>query len=250
MKRIAPLTPSLSPSGRGGARAVNGRAILIILTSFLLASPAHASEPRPAAFVDASTVIPGLVVDMRYAGAHNFVGGPVDGYQKPVCLLTRPAAEALAQVQRDLSAQKLGLKVFDCYRPTRAVAHFIRWARDVRDTKAKAEFYPAVDKRDLFRLGYISPQSGHSRGSTVDLSLVRLADGAEPAELDMGTPFDTFSPRSWPSDTTVGAAARQNRALLADAMRRHGFVRYIKEWWHFTLANEPFRGTYFDFPVQ
>jgi len=187
---------------------------------------------------------------MRYAGPHNFVGVAVDGYEKPVCLLTRPAAEALAQVQRDLAAQKLGLKVFDCYRPARAVAHFVRWTRDGRDTKAKAEFYPAIDKRDLFRLGYISPQSGHSRGSTVDISLVRLADGGEPVELDMGTPFDTFSPHSWPSDTTVGAEARRNRALLANAMRRHGFVRYIKEWWHFTLGNEPYRGTYFDFPVR
>jgi D-alanyl-D-alanine dipeptidase len=216
----------------------------------LLASATHAAEQRPAAFVDAAALIPGLVVEMRYAGSHNFVGMTVDGYQEPVCLLTRPAADALAQIQRDLSAQNLGLKVFDCYRPARAVAHFIRWARDVHDTKAKAEFYPVVDKRDLFRLGYISPQSGHSRGSTVDISLVRLADVAEPVELDMGTPFDTFSPRSWPSDTTVSAEARRNRALLADAMRRHGFVRYVKEWWHFTLGNEPFRGTYFDFPVR
>jgi D-alanyl-D-alanine dipeptidase len=208
----------------------------------------HAAE-RPTAFVDASTLVPGLVVDMRYAGAHNFVGAPVDGYDRPVCLLTRQAAQALARVQHDLAGQKLGLKVFDCYRPRRAVADFVRWARDVRDTKAKAEFYPTVDKRQLFALGYISPQSGHSRGSTVDITLVRL-DGAEPAELDMGTAFDTFSPRSWPSDTTVGAEARRNRALLADAMRRHGFVRYVKEWWHFTLGGEPFPGTYFDFPVQ
>jgi D-alanyl-D-alanine dipeptidase len=226
------------------------RRLQLLAMTLVAASAAHAAEQRPAAFVDAATLVPGLVVEMRYAGSHNFVGAPVDGYEKPVCLLTRPAAEALAQVQRDLSAQKLGLKVFDCYRPARAVAHFIRWARDVRDAKAKAEFYPAVDKRDLFRLGYISPQSGHSRGSTVDISLVRLVDGAEPVELDMGTPFDTFSPRSWPSDTTVSAEARRNRALLADAMRRRGFVRYVKEWWHFTLGNEPFRGTYFDFPVK
>jgi zinc D-Ala-D-Ala dipeptidase len=226
------------------------RRLPLLATTLLAVSAAHAAEQRPAAFVDAATLIPGLVVEMRYAASHNFVGAPVDGYEKPVCLLARPAAEALAQVQRDLSAQKLGLKVFDCYRPARAVAHFIRWARDVRDTKAKDEFYPAVDKRDLFRLGYISPQSGHSRGATVDISLVRLADGAEPVELDMGTPFDAFSPRSWPSDTTVSAEARRNRALLAEAMRRRGFVRYVKEWWHFTLGNEPFRGTYFDFPVR
>ncbi len=244
-KRLPPPYPH-PQAGEGRRR----RAVLTIATALSFCSAAHAAEQRPAGFIDASSLIPGLVVDMRYAGAHNFVGAPVDGYEKPVCLLARPAAEALAQVQRELAAQKLGLKVFDCYRPARAVAHFIRWARDVRDIKAKAEFYPAVDKRDLFRLGYISPQSGHSRGSTVDISLVRLADGAEPVELDMGTPFDTFSPRSWPSDTTVSAEARKNRALLADAMRRHGFVRYVKEWWHFTLANEPFRGTHFDFPVK
>ena len=160
------------------------------------------------------------------------------------------ALAATAGAQAPPQDAGTGLAPADRAAAARAVAHFIRWARDARDTKAKAEFYPAVDKRDLFRLGYISPQSGHSRGSTVDISLVRLADGAEPVELDMGTPFDTFSPRSWPSDTTVGAEARRNRALLADAMRRHGFVRYVKEWWHFTLANEPFRGTYFDFPVK
>jgi zinc D-Ala-D-Ala dipeptidase len=233
---------------RRGSR-ISLRSIRATSVALLLASVAHAAE-RPAAFVDASTLVRGLVVDMRYAGAHNFVGAPVDGYEKPVCLLTRQAAQALAQVQRDLGERKLGLKVLDCYRPARAVAHFVRWARDVGDTKAKAEFYPSVDKRDLFRLGYIAPQSGHSRGSTVDISLVRLTDGAEPVELEMGTPFDTFSPRSWPSDTTVGAEARKNRALLADAMRRHGFVRYVKEWWHFTLGNEPFPGTYFDFPVR
>jgi zinc D-Ala-D-Ala dipeptidase len=214
--------------------------------ALLASSTLHAAE-RPAAFVDAATLIPGLAVEMRYAGAHNFVGASVAGYERPACLLTRPAAEALAQVQGDLAERGLGLKVFDCYRPVRAVAHFVRWARDVRDTKAKAEFYPSVDKRELFALGYIAPQSGHSRGSTVDIGLVKLADGSE---LDMGTPFDTFSPRSWPSDTTVSADARQNRALLADAMRRRGFQRYVKEWWHFTLRNEPFPATYFDFPVR
>jgi len=243
-KRLPPPYPP--PQAGEGCRH---RVFITIAIALLISSIAHAAEQRPAAFVDAATLVPGLVVEMRYAGAHNFVGAPVDGYERPVCLLTRAAAEALAQVQRDLGSQKLGLKVFDCYRPARAVAHFVRWARDVRDTKAKPEFYPTVDKRELFRLGYIAPQSGHSRGSTVDISLVRL-DGVEPVELDMGTPFDTFSPRSWPSDTTVGAEARRNRALLADAMRRRGFVRYVKEWWHFTLGHEPFPGTYFDFPVK
>ncbi|HLH92702.1 MAG TPA: M15 family metallopeptidase [Xanthobacteraceae bacterium] len=216
------------------------------VVAILACTALHAAE-RPSSFVDVATIVPGLVVDMRYAGAHNFVGAPVDGYVRPVCLLTRSAAEALALVQRDLAAQGFGLEIYDCYRPVRAVRDFMRWARDVRDTRTRAEFYPDIDKRNLFALGYIATRSGHSRGSTVDLGLVRLADKSEP---DMGTPFDTFSPRSWPGNTQVSDAARRNRALLAAAMRRHGFRSYDREWWHFTLRGEPFPTTYFDFPVQ
>jgi D-alanyl-D-alanine dipeptidase len=205
------------------------------------------AERRPADFVDAATVVPGLVVEMRYFGSHNFVGRPIDGYVRPVCLLVRPAAEALAQVGRDLAPNGLALKVFDCYRPARAVAHFVRWARDLADVARKSEFYPAVDKRNLFRDGYIASRSGHSRGATVDLTLVRRADGRD---LDMGTPFDFFGVRSWPSNRQVGAEARRNRALLAQAMRRRGFVPYKQEWWHFTLRNEPYRHRTFDFPVR
>src|SRR5690242_10060094 len=148
-------------------------ALLFVLISL----PAHA-QTMPASFVDAATVVEGLVVDMRYFGADNFVGARIDGYEAPRCLLTRQAGAALARVQQDLSAQGLGLKVFDCYRPVRAVAHFLRWARDLRDIRRKAEFYPHIDKRDLFRLGYISNRSGHSRGSTIDLTLVRRDAGA------------------------------------------------------------------------
>jgi zinc D-Ala-D-Ala dipeptidase len=211
------------------------------------AAPAPAKELRPANFVDAKDLVPDLVVEMRYAGNHNFVGEPINGYARPVCLLTREAARALANVESDLKARGLGLKVFDCYRPQRAVAHFVRWARDVADTRAKAEFYPAVDKRYLFQLGYIASMSGHSRGSTVDLTLVRLADKTE---LDMGTPFDFFSPKSWPSDQSVGSEARANRRILAAAMSARGFRSYNKEWWHFTLRGEPFPNSYFDFPVR
>ena len=208
---------------------------------------ATAQQRRPDGFVDAAAVVPHLAVDMRYFGTHNFVGRPIDGYDGAVCLLTRQAATALAAVARDLATQGLGLKAFDCYRPARAVAHFVRWARDLRDTAGKAEFYPDVDKRTLFRDGYIAAHSGHSRGSTLDLTLVRLADRSE---LDMGTPFDLFSPRSSPSDLSVGAGARANRATLAQAMRRGGFYAYGKEWWHFTLRGEPFPSTYFDVPVK
>jgi D-alanyl-D-alanine dipeptidase len=204
------------------------------------------AQERPAAFVDAATVVPGLIADMRYAGSHNFVGRPIDGYEAPRCLLSQAAATALAEVARDLAPRGLHIKVFDCYRPTRAVMNFVRWARDLKDTAGKAEFYPDVDKRTLFRDGYIASQSGHSRGSTIDMTLAN-DDGRE---LDMGTPFDFFSPRSSPADPTVTPEQHANRMLLAAAMRRHGFRPYEKEWWHFTLRGEPFPDTYFDFPVR
>jgi D-alanyl-D-alanine dipeptidase len=138
----------------------------------------RATQARPDAFVDAATVVPGLMVDARYFGSHNFIGTPIDGYERPLCILSRPAAAALAQVARDLEPRGLVLKAFDCYRPARAVRHFVRWARNVADTAHKAEFYPEIDKRDLFRLGYIAAQSGHSRGSTIDLTLARASDGS------------------------------------------------------------------------
>ena len=214
-----------------------------------LAAPAFAQgkTERPDSFVDAASVAPGLVVEARYAGSHNFVGAPIDGYEKPLCYLTRPAAAALAQVVADLAPRGLTLKAFDCYRPERAVGHFVRWARNLGDVAKKSEFYPHVDKRALFSNGYIAARSGHSRGSTVDLTLARRAGGKE---LDMGTPFDFFSPRSSPSDTGVSAEAQANRALLAEAMRKRGFVPYNKEWWHFTLRHEPYPQSYFDFPVR
>jgi zinc D-Ala-D-Ala dipeptidase len=204
------------------------------------------AQDRPATFVDAATVVPGLVVDARYAGSHNFVGRRIDGYEQPRCLLTVAAAQALAGVAADVAKYGLVIKVFDCYRPVRAVANFVRWARQLDDVAEKKEFYPDVDKRALFRDGYISPRSGHSRGSTVDVTLAN-ADGRE---LDMGTPFDFFSPKSWPNDGSVSHAAMVNRGELANAMRHHGFRPYAREWWHFTLSREPFPNTYFDFSVK
>jgi zinc D-Ala-D-Ala dipeptidase len=219
----------------------------LALALLLLAQPGQAQAPLPPGFVDAGAVVDGLVVDMRYFGDQNFVGERIDGYERARCVLSAPAARALAAVQHDLAARGLGLKVFDCYRPQRAVAHFVRWAQRIDDVKRKREFYPDVDKRDLFKEGYISERSGHSRGSTVDLTLVRRAENRE---LDMGSPFDFFSPKSWPSDTSAGTQAQANRALLAAAMSRGGFRPYDKEWWHFTLVDEPFPDTYFDFPVR
>src|SRR5262245_10698828 len=219
-------------------------AFLLLLLTSLSAS----AQAVPAAFIDAATVVDGLSVDMRYFGADNFVGKRIDGYEAPRCLLTRPAAMALAAAQRDLARQGLSLKVYDCYRPTRAVAHFVRWARDLADVVHKADYYPDLDKRNLFRLGYIAERSGHSRGSTVDITLARRVGGE--GDPEMGTRFDFFSPKSWPSDVSVGKAAQRNRALLAAAMAQAGYHPYTKEWWHFTLRNELFPARHFDFPVR
>jgi len=218
--------------------------VLALIAAF--GTQAALAQERSTAFVDAVTIVPGLVADMRYAGSHNFIGRPIDGYEAPHCLLTQAAADALADVARDLAARGLVIKVFDCYRPTRAVMNFVRWAHDLNDTAGKAEFYPDVDKRTLFRDGYIASRSGHSRGSTADLTLA-TADGRE---LDMGTPFDFFSRKSWTADASISPEQHANRLLFAAAMRRRGFRGYDREWWHFTLRSEPFPETYFDFPVR
>jgi D-alanyl-D-alanine dipeptidase len=220
---------------------------LIALTVLIGTTTAMQPATLPSGFVDATSVVEGLVVEMRYLGSDNFVGRRIDGYQAPRCILTRQAAQALVSVQRELAADGLGLKVFDCYRPKRAVAHFVRWARDLKDVARKADHYPEVEKRNLFRDGYIASRSGHSRGSTVDLTLVRRADGQA---LDMGTPFDFFSPKSWPGSAAVTPEQRANRAVLAAVMERAGFAPLKTEWWHFTLTGEPFPDTYFDFPVR
>ena len=189
----------------------------------------------------------GIVVEARYAGADNFVGTPIDGYEAAKALLTPQALVALKQAQEALGEFGLGLKVFDAYRPQRAVDHFVRWASDLKATQMKSQFFPAVDKRKLFSEGYIAERSGHSRGSTVDLTVVDLASGAE---LDLGTPWDFFDLASWPSSQEPGAQARANRALLRQVMIAAGFRPLKTEWWHFSLENEPFPETYFDRPIQ
>lgn len=221
------------------------RAFLRITLLLIASAQPVLAQDRPASFVDAATVVPGLVAEMRYVGDDNFVGRPIDGYDRPVCLLTRQAAQALAQVARDIAPQGFKLKVFDCYRPKRAVAHFVRWARAISDVKTKQQYYPDMEKARLFSDGYIAAHSGHSRGSTVDLTIVDAS-----GELDMGTHFDFLSPRSNTNNPSVSAQARKNRLLLASAMSKRGFAPYGKEWWHFTLRGEPFPTTYFDFPVR
>ena len=233
------------------ARAVRVIATLAVMAAALTATIAairsQVGYARPANFVRLSDAIPGIVLDVRYYGDDNFVGAPVDGYEASAALLTQLAAAALRQVQASLRARGFALKVFDAYRPQAAVDHFVRWAADPADDYTKAEYYPDVPKSELFARGYIAEASGHSRGSTVDLTIVQLSNGAE---LDMGTPFDFFGPESAVDYDNLTDTQRTNRRLLADAMQAHGFEPYPEEWWHYTLADEPYPETYFDFPVR
>ena len=204
-----------------------------------------------APLVDVETLIPDAILDIRYHSSYNFVGEVIDGYRAPKCLLTGPAAEALAAVQERARQRDMTLKIFDCYRPQQAVDHFVRWAEDLDDTKMKQVFFPNVAKAALFEEGYIAAKSGHSRGSTVDLTLVSLdADGGRVGELEMGTPFDFFDPLSHTDNPAVTGEARENRQLLKSLMAEQGFSNLPEEWWHYTLEDEPFPDTYFDDPVE
>ena len=198
--------------------------------------------------VDVATLVPDIDLDIRYAGSNNFTGAPVPGYEAPRCLLREPAAEALAAVERDLRAEGRRLRILDCYRPTRAVARFVEWAGEPDDPASKSAYYPRLAKLALLD-GYIAPLSGHSRAATVDLTVLDCSGaGCEP--LDMGTPFDFFDPSANTASPAVTATQRANRAVLVDAMARHGFRNYPMEWWHFTLHPEPAPGTAFDVPVR
>jgi len=206
-----------------------------------------ADPPRPDDFVALQSAVPGLEIELRYFGRENFLGRPVAGYEANVVYLTRVAATALGSVQEALGTEGLGLKVFDGYRPQRAVDDFTRWAAAPGDTATKAAYYPNVEKSLLVQTGYIAERSGHSRGSTIDLTLIELASGEE---VDMGSPYDFFDPISWPSSPAIAEAARANRMKLRAVMLRHGFQPLDQEWWHFTLRDEPYPDTYFDFPVR
>ncbi|MFD3328105.1 M15 family metallopeptidase [Streptomyces sp. NPDC058701] len=208
---------------------------------------APAGRAAPPGFAALAHVDPTVRQDVRYATARNFTGRRVDGYREPVCLLARPAAEALRRAQRELLPRGLSLKVYDCYRPQRAVDRFVRWAGDPADQGTKAEYYPDVDKDRLIPDGYIAERSGHSRGSTVDVTLVSTASGRE---LDMGTAFDHFGPSSHTDAPAIPPAARANRRLLLGVLGARGFVNLPEEWWHFTHRPEAFPGTHFDFPVS
>ena len=243
----------------------------ILMVQAISPPVSHPTNRLPEGFVDLRDVVPSILLDIRYFGPHNFVGQKVDGYQAPKCILTRDAALALSRVQEELNQFGLTLKVYDCYRPQRSVDHFVRWAKDVSDIKTKKEFYPTVDKRNLFRDGYIASRSGHSRGSTVDLTIVplpvphqeaylpgqALAECFLPANkrfkdngIDMGTGFDCFHELSHPENREVGLKQRINRLLLKVLMDKHGFKNLPEEWWHFTLKEEPYPDRYFDFVIE
>lgn len=199
---------------------------------------------RPDTFVCLTEMIDGLLTDLKYAGADNFIGHPLPGYEHNQALLTRPAALALQAVQNQLRPLGLGVKVFDAYRPQRTVNFFLQWAQDLSDTRMKDIYYPGMDKSELLSGGYLNSPSGHSRGSTVDLTLIRLSDHSE---LDMGTRFDFFGPQSWTSFSSLLPLQRSNREFLQKIMHSHGFTGIREEWWHFTLNNEPYTEDYFDF---
>jgi D-alanyl-D-alanine dipeptidase len=239
----------------------------LLLALALIAPAQHA----PRTFVALEDVDPTILQDMRYAAKYNFVGRRIDGYREPLCILTRGAARALERAQSALAPKGYTLKVYDCYRPQRAVDHFARWADDTDDTKMKREFYPRLDKGSLHDDGYIAHRSGHSRGSTVDLTLVKLPPKTQPRwsrkrfglvpcfaprrkrfpdnSVSMGTAFDCFDPRAHTLDPRITGRPHRNRLLLRDTLDAAGFDDYANEWWHFTLRGERYPARYFDFPV-
>ena len=217
----------------------------LVVSFFLISNLMFAQLPD--GFVYVKQEIPDLQLELRYCWDNNFVGKPIDGYYNAVCILTSQATNALKKAQEELKTQQLSLKIFDAYRPQRAVNHFWAWAKNVNDTLMKQEYYPDVEKKNLFKDQYISTRSRHSSGSTLDVTLVDLKTGKE---LDMGTPYDFFGPQSWIYYNRLTDQQKANRLLLQSMMKKHGFRQYPQEWWHFTLRGEPFANQYFDFPVE
>ena len=244
--------------------------LLSIFILLAITKPVNATA-LPKNFVYLSDVAPTIQQDIHYAGWHNFVGHPLSGYQVATCILSSQAAEALSKVQLALHCQQLSLKVFDCYRPQTTVNAFIAWSKQPQLTQMQTEFYPTVQKADFFKLGYVAAKSSHTRGSTVDLTIVPLA-GSPPnavyhpgqvlvactapyqqrffdGGLDMGTGFDCMDKQAHIDNQTISATAKKNRQLLQQLMQKNGFAPYHQEWWHFTLRHEPYPATYFNFPV-
>ena len=209
----------------------------------------HIQNPTldPSGFVLLADHVPHIVQEIRYYSTYNFVGERIDGYEEPVALLTLEAARALKSASNEMAVRGLRFKVFDAYRPARAVKRFIFWAIEDDDVRMKPYFYPNIEKEDTFEGGYIAKQSSHSRGSAIDLTLLDMKTGKE---LDMGSPFDLFDEASHPNYRGISDEQYANRMLLQNTMVRNGFEPIDCEWWHFTLADEPYPDTYFDFPVS
>jgi D-alanyl-D-alanine dipeptidase len=258
----------LSSGLRGLAVAATA---LLAMTAATVPARAQLEPKAPEGFVALRSVDKTILQDIRYFTPHNFVGVRVDGYEQPMCIMTRRAAEALHKAQRKLLRQGYSLKVYDCYRPQRAVDHFVRWAKDLDDQRMKEEFYPRVDKSRLFADGYIAERSGHSRGSTVDITIVKLpakptrpyrpgeplvpcyapqAERFPDNSVDTGTGYDCFDTLAHTDDPRIQGEQRANRMLLKDTLEQLGFVNLPEEWWHFTYKPELFPDTYFDFPVS
>jgi len=223
--------------------------ILLSFLSFTTLSVEKIDEPPSKEdFVDLKELMPNLRSDIRYFSSNNFVGQPIEGYNQPKVLLTKEAANALKKVQDELERLGFGLLIYDAYRPQRATDHFVRWAQDETDNTMKSQYYPNIEKKDLFAQGYISIKSGHSRGSTVDVTIVSLKTKQI---LNMGSPYDLFDEVS-SVDHTSSISKNQHalRLLLKRRMEKHGWQSYPQEWWHFTLKDEPYPDTYFDFPIE
>jgi D-alanyl-D-alanine dipeptidase len=219
-------------------------AVLAILISWVVISNRN---PLPDGFVYITDKIPTAILEIRYFSEDNFIGTVIDGYHAPKAILNKEAAQALKKAADNLYEQGYYIKIFDAYRPQRAVDHFIRWAKDLDDIKMKEKYYPDLDKSLLFKLGYIAEKSGHSRGSTVDLTLVDISTGEE---LDMGSGFDFFGGISNHGTDLITKEQEKNRNILRDAMLDAGFEVYPEEWWHYKLKDEPYPDKYFDFPVK
>jgi D-alanyl-D-alanine dipeptidase len=243
-----------------------GGVFFLLLATPAMTSPAMAGR-LPPGFVYLRDVAPTIAQDMRYASYDNFTGRPLPGYDAPECVLRRDVAEALAKVQADLARRSLGLKVYDCYRPARAVAAFARWSQTPDPAPPTKRFFPALEKRTLFAYGYIAERSAHSTGNAVDLTLIKLPATPEPrydarapygpctapagqrapdTSLDMGTGFDCFDDKSHTANAAIGVDAKRRRGLLVAAMRARGFHNYFREWWHFSYGT---RGPVYDVPI-
>lgn len=216
---------------------------LISTTATLLSQ----TQTLPKNFVYLTGVDASIASELRYISNNNFIGKPIDGYINNTVIVSKPTALSLKKVQERLVQFNLSLKVFDAYRPQQAVDHFVRWAKVLNDTLMKQQYYPEVPKNKLFKLGYIAAKSGHTRGSTVDLTIIDLTTKKE---LDMGSPYDYFGRASHPMQNNLTSIQRANRLLLRNLMLSNGFKPYENEWWHFTLKNEPFPKTYFNFPIK